>query len=382
MRLLAGSIVVALVLGSCSSAAEDPAAADNEALVETGSFSGTASGVRLIKMATLAAPIAFAGRSIDDSAYYVAERAGKVKRLVGKRVTGTVLDIRSRVGTAGEGGLLGIDFSPNGGRLYVSYTDNNGDSIIGWYRMDGNRARTGTWARVLKVRQPYSNHNGGDIHIGPDGYLYIALGDGGGQGDPSGHGQNTSTLLGSILRVDPRGSPYRIPDDNPFVGRAGKDEIFHYGLRNPWRFSFDSANGRMWIGDVGQNKYEEIDRVPPAIKGANLGWSRMEGRHTYDGATEPENHHRPIYEYSHSTGRCSITGGVVVRDARMSNYNGHYLFSDFCDGTIRFLRKTSNGWRAGSFGVSASSIAAFGVHQNGRVFVLSLAGGVYRLDPR
>lgn len=382
MRSLALIAGAALVLSACSSAPQDQADPD-QTQQETRGFEGTASGVKLRRMATLSTPIAMAVRPGDTRGYYVAERAGRVKRLVGSRVKGVTLDIRKKVGTAGEGGLLGIAFSPNGGRLYVNYTDNSGDTRVAWYKMRSNKARLGTRVELLKINQPYSNHNGGDIHIGPDGNLYIATGDGGGQGDPQNNGQDKTTLLGKILRIDPRGNPYRNVSTNPFIGNPnGRNQILHYGLRNPWRFSIDSASKMMWIADVGQNTWEEINRVPLSKVGANLGWARMEGRHSYNGRTEPSNHHRPIYEYSHAGGRCSVTGGVVLRDPRMSNYKGRYLFSDFCDGTIRYLRKTSNGWRAGSFGVSASSVASFGVLHNGRVIVLSLAGGVFRLDPR
>ena len=381
MRLAAMAVSASLLLAGCSAGTTDSSERlDAESRTERFSQS-TATSLRLRRMATLSSPIAFAVRPGDARGYYIAERAGRVRRLVGSDVVGTTLDIRDLVSTGGERGLLGIAFSPNGSRLYVNYTDNSGDTRVAWFRMDGNRARRGTRTQLLRIDQPYSNHNGGDIHIGPDGHLYIALGDGGGQGDPGNNGQDRTSLLGKILRIDPRGNPYRNPEDNPFVGRPGRNEILHYGLRNPWRFTIDRVSKTMYVADVGQNSWEEISRIVLSKRGANLGWARMEGRKTYAGRTEPSNHHPPIHVYSHSTGRCSITGGVVMRDPRLPRFEGRYLFSDFCDGTIRYLRKTVDGWRSGTMGISASGIVAFGSHSNGRVFVLSLYGGVYRIDP-
>ena len=235
---------------------------------------------------------------------------------------------------------------------------------------------------LLEVNQPYENHNGGDIHLNPaDGLLYIALGDGGGQDDPSGNGQDKGSLLGKILRIDPRsGGPYRNPSSNPFVDGPGRNEILHYGLRNPWRFSIDPETQAMWIADVGQNQWEEINRIPSSVVGANLGWDRMEGLHAHEGS-EPSNHRRPIHEYSHSRGGCAITGGYVMHDRRLPSLEDVYVFSDFCDGTIRTLRRRDGRWVGGSLGISASQVSSFGVGPGGRLFVLSLAGRVYRIDP-
>ncbi|MGH9231636.1 MAG: PQQ-dependent sugar dehydrogenase, partial [Acidimicrobiales bacterium] len=250
---------------------------------------------------------------------YVSERAGRVRPVM---VTGAgpdrsydvgepVLDISADVVADGERGLLDIEFSEDGGTLYVHYSlAPSGDTRVAAYTMPGDDVDAGSYRELLAVGQPFPNHNGGEMETGPDGYLYIGLGDGGGAGDPEGNGQDTDALLGKILRIDPEspsgGQAYGIPSDNPFAdGGDGRPEVWLYGVRNPWRFSFDRATGDLWIGDVGQNEWEEIDRLPTAAgagRGANLGWNEMEATHPFEGGSNPEGGVLPVFEYSHDEG--------------------------------------------------------------------------------
>ena len=382
MRLRSALLVIVLLTGgACNSGpTEAPVAADPSA--DEGAVLG-GNDVRLTSILSLSNPIALATRTGDETALYIAQQTGRVVRVLNGEVTGTVLDISAQVQCCGEEGLLGISFAPNGGRLYVYHTDNSGDNDVVWFRMEGRRAVRSSRTLLLELPHPsQSNHNGGAIYLNPeDGFLYIATGDGGGGGDPYENAQDRGSLLGKILRIDPRrGDPYANPSGNPFVGRTGRDEILHYGLRNPWRFSIDEQSQMLWIGDVGQDVWEEIDRVPVGTVGANFGWDRMEGLHTYEGS-EPSNHRRPIHEYSHArAGGCAITGGYVMRDPRLPGLDGVYVFSDYCDGLIRTLRRSDGRWVGGSLGISSSEVSSFGLGPNGRIFVLSLGGRVYRID--
>ncbi|TMK76149.1 MAG: PQQ-dependent sugar dehydrogenase [Actinobacteria bacterium] len=235
--------------------------------------------IRLVHVAKLSEPLAMAVRTGDD-ALYVAQKTGRVVVIRNGKVDLTpVLDLSAKTSGGGEQGLLGIAFSPDGSHLYASYTDGNGDTNVVEYAMTGDRANASSARRVLFVSQPYANHNGGNILFGPDGYLYLGLGDGGSEGDPLGTGQDMGTLLGKMLRIDPHasgGKAYTIPPDNPFVGKSGiKPEIWASGLRNPWRFSFDLLTGDLWIGDVGQNTWEEVDFQPGGSKGGQTTpWGR------------------------------------------------------------------------------------------------------------
>jgi glucose/arabinose dehydrogenase len=216
------------------------------------------------------------------------------------------------------------------------------------FRFAGDKADVSTRSTVIMIDDFAPNHNGGGLLFGPDGYLYYSMGDGGGGGDPRGNGQNTTDLLGNILRIDPLhpsdGKPYSIPSDNPFAdGKGGAPEVYVYGLRNPWRFSFDRSTKDMWIADVGQNQWEEIDRLPAGhIAGANLGWSAFEGTHKYSDAAAPDAV-APVHEYDHSTGGCAVTGGYVYRGAKIPDLVGIYLFVDYCGGAMQGLRIGSDG---------------------------------------
>ncbi len=335
--------------------------------------------VTLTRIARLDRPIAAATRA-GTGDLYVAERAGRVVRVAADGRATPIVNLSSLVGgTNSERGLLGLTFSADGARLYVSYTNTAGSSVLDEIGMNGDR--TGARRNVLTVEQPFGNHNGGDVHLGPDGFVWWSLGDGGSAGDPAGNGQNVDTLLGSLVRIDPRAAvPYAVPGDNPFVGRAGRDEIWIWGLRNPWRFSFDRSTGDLWIGDVGQNRWEEIDRLPAPGRGrgANLGWSAREGTHTFDGPV-PAGHVGPIHEYSHDRG-CSVTGGYVYRGARIPGLSGVYVYGDYCTAQLWGLRTDGD---RGSLDVSVppGTLVSFAEDAAGELYVLSFDGGLYRIDP-
>ncbi len=336
-------------------------------------------------VAELDAPTAMAVRPGDD-ALYVAERGGRILRLVdGSVAEGAVLDISSQTTADGERGLLGLSFSPDGERLYVSSTDLNGDSTLDAYAMDGTTADTGSRRTLLQVPQPYSNHNGGNLVTGPDGLLYYGLGDGGSGGDPQGNGQDRSTLLGGLLRIDPRPDgdrPYTIPDDNPFAGQDGaRGELWVYGLRNPWRFSFDRATDDLWIGDVGQNAVEEIDRLAfDRAGGTNLGWNVFEGTTRYGDGSAPQAV-PPVAEYRHDDGRCSVTGGHVYRGTQIPDLAGAYVYGDFCDGVVRAVVVDDRGRVTDrkAFDVQVPALVSFGEDSDGELYALSLDGAVHRL---
>ena len=343
-----------------------------------------------------------AGRTI-----YIVEQTGRIKRATYVNGTwkklGTFLDLRSRVNDPrvsgnGERGLLGLAFHPDyrsNGRFYVSYTrkgsgSKKGDTVIREYRRaSGGKANPSSGRTLMVIDQPASNHNGGHLAFGPDGLLYIGTGDGGGSGDPRGNGQKLSTRLGKLLRIDPLDPDgagprrYRTPSGNPRVGKSGLDDIWAWGLRNPWRFSFDRANGNLWIGDVGQGAREEVDRSRSnargraAGKGRNYGWNRCEGTRRYPNTGAACTFGtRPVHDYAHGAGRCSVTGGYVHRGPSATTWRGLYIGGDFCGrlfvldsgGKVK-LSKTTN-----------RRISSFGEDAAGRIFMTDLANGsVYRV---
>lgn len=358
--------------------------------------------LELVPIAQLEQPIAFSSRS-GSLNYYVAERAGRV-RVIERTISDTgrerislsgraMLDITEMVGTRGEGGLLGLTFSTDGRLLYVSYTDHDGSSVIAEYLVNRDqRADVESRRELLRVEQPFSNHNGGNITLGEDGFLYIALGDGGGSGDPEGAGQNLETLLGKILRIDafPDGEqPYSIPDGNPFAQGGGREEIWLWGVRNPWRFSFDE-NGDLWIADVGQDRVEEVNLLPASTgggRGANLGWNLVEGNQSFEGADIPDDHTSPIFTYEQSE-RCSVTGGAVYRGELMALLQGVYLFGDYCSGEIFGLEVQPEGVVVRPLTIEAAGgqLVSFGQAADGELFVLEIGGSddlgtVYRIEP-
>ena len=300
------------------------------------------------------------------------------------------LNIADRVLSGGERGLLGLAFHPDyrrNGRFFVNYTRKpDGATVVAEYR----RAETSTHSlpeeRILMlVGQPYRNHNGGMIAFGPDGYLFIGLGDGGSGGDPQNRAQNQAELLGKILRIDVNQSDsYGIPSDNPFVTGGSRPEIFALGLRNPWRFSFDRETGELWAADVGQNKWEEIDLVQ---RGKNYGWRIMEGAHCYvpESGCDLTGLTLPVAEYGHDKGRCSVTGGYVYQGKKSPALKGWYLFGDFCSGEIFGLRPRPTGLNPVSqephvLAKTGLNIASFGEDEEGELYVVGHKGTVHRIS--
>ena len=341
--------------------------------------------VRLEQVAVLEQPLALAVRP-GDPALYVAEKVGRVVALHEGADPEVVLDISAEVSLGGEQGLLGLAFSPDGRSLYVDYTDTNGDTHVAELAMRGGDVDPSTERDVLFVDQPFSNHNGGQLAFGPDGYLYVALGDGGSAGDPEGNAQSLSTLLGKLLRISPRpsdGQAYRIPPGNPFVGVAGaRPEIWDYGLRNPWRFSFDRETGDLWIGDVGQDAWEEVDFEPAGSNGGlNFGWDLFEGSHPFEGGAGSPETVPPVYEYSHADGGCTVTGGYVYRGRDIPVLVGAYVFADFCLGQLEALRLGDGHMvQVVQLGPVVENLASFGEDAAGELYALSLSGPVYRLS--
>jgi glucose/arabinose dehydrogenase len=327
-----------------------------------------------------------------DDRLFVVDQSGTITALVlgppGEEPTerSVVLDISAKLRFGGERGLLGAVFHPDSPeRLFVDYTRApDGATVVEEYSFPvGADAAEATPVRTILVQpQPAVNHNGGMLAFGPDRYLYIGLGDGGGAGDTYRNGQNPHTLLGTILRIDVDGAtPYSIPPDNPFAdGVDGEPEIWLWGLRNPWRFSFDGED--LWIGDVGQERYEEIDLVGPSDGGANLGWSTVEGTHCYrNPCDDPTAFTLPLYVYPHDQGRCSITGGYVYRGRGFPDLDGAYLFADYCTGEIWALRHDGaevTEVRGYAFGVG--ELSSFGLDRSGELYVTA-GDSVYRVVP-
>ena len=342
--------------------------------------------VRLTQVATLDQPLALATRA-GDAALYVAEKTGRVRAIRSGAVDATpVLDLAGSVATGSEQGLLGLAFSPDGALLYVDYTDRAGDTHVVEFRMAGGRADAATRRELLFVDQPFANHNGGELIFGPDAMLYVGLGDGGSSNDPQNNAQRLDTLLGKLLRIDPRpsgGQPYTIPADNPFVSTQGaRRELWTVGLRNPWRFSFDRATGDVWIGDVGQNRREEVDfRSAGTAAGSNFGWARLEGTLTVSGSP-PAGAVPPILEYDTADPNCAVTGGYVYRGGRIAGFGGAYVYGDFCGGRVLAARQESGRIvERRDLDLPVPQLSSFGEDGGGELYALSLSGGLFRLDP-
>ncbi len=320
---------------------------------------------------------------------FIVEQTGRIRVATysgGRwRKEGTFLDIHDRVRYGGEQGLLGLAFDPgyaSNGRFYVNYTRRpDGDTVVEEYRRSSStHASRSSARRVMRINQPYANHNGGMIAFGPDGNLYIGTGDGGSGGDPGNRAQSKTSLLGKILRIRPYRSgsrAYTIPSGNPFVGRPGYDAIWSYGLRNPWRFSFDRVTGDLWIGDVGQSRYEEIDLATNSSgrgRGVNYGWRKCEGTHRYPRGGRCTTGKRPLKEYEHKRSpHCSVTGGYAYRGPDHSAWRGRYIYGDYCSGHVWVIS------RSGSTLVSRDTgynISGFGEDGAGRLFMTDLGGRV------
>jgi glucose/arabinose dehydrogenase len=323
-------------------------------------------------------------RSGDD-ALYVAEKAGLVRAIrAGEVDPRPVLDLTSKVSSGGEQGLLGLAFSPDGARLYTNHTDPDGHTRITEWTMHGDSADPGSRREVLFVEQPFSNHNGGNLAFGPDGYLYIGLGDGGSGGDPMDNAQSLASLLGKMLRIDPRpenGRTYRIPDDNPFLGQSdARPEIWALGLRNPWRYSFDRQTGDLWIADVGQSAREEINlQRADSPGGQNYGWNRLEGTLSFEG-DPPSDAVAPVFEYGRDRG-ATVIGGYVYRGDDISGLRGAYVFGDFFNSELRALWMENGEAREELLGANVENLAAFGQDASGELYAISLSGPIFRILP-
>jgi glucose/arabinose dehydrogenase len=328
---------------------------------------------------------------------FVVEQTGKVRVIKdGLLLSTPLIDLTSAISMGGERGLLGLAFHPSfktNGLFYVYYTRTDGDIVIDQYKTsaaNGNVADPSTVRRIITIDHPNTNHNGGMIVFDSTGYLFIGTGDGGGSGD--GHGQSKDTLLGKLLRINVNGvvgsRQYTIPSGNPYVGRTGLDEIWSYGLRNPWRFSFDRTTGDLWIGDVGQRLYEEIDRSTVTGsnrgRGVNFGWDVMEGRHCYSpsSACNTTGKLYPVVEYTHGEG-CSVTGGYVYRGKAVPSLVGRYVFGDYCSGTIWSVPKGGASPMTKALVMdTAYSISSFGEDEAGELYLVDRGGTLYRFGTR
>jgi glucose/arabinose dehydrogenase len=385
--VLVALLVLFAALGACGSAPAGDTTVARDA----------AAGVKLTRIGRFDGPLYVAQPPGDRTRLFVVQQAGKIMVVRnGHKLRTPFLDLSSQVVSGGEQGLLGLAFAPDyrsSGRFYVDYTDTSGDTHIVEYRRGSSpdRANPRSERTLIFQDQPEPNHNGGQLEFGPDGFLYIGLGDGGGEYDQHGtigNGQSLGTLLGKILRIDPRpsgGKPYGIPPDNPFVGRRGaKPAIYAYGLRNPWRFSFDRSTGDIAIGDVGQDTVEEVDfRTRGDARGVNFGWREWEGTKRVDAGLRISGDVKPVLEYTHAVGGCSVTGGYVIRDPRLRRLNGRYVYGDFCAGNLFTAKLREDGAsRPRRLGLHVDALSSFGEDRRGRIYVTSLSGPVYRLDPR
>jgi glucose/arabinose dehydrogenase len=351
--------------------------------------------VALTMVATgLQSPTAIVNAGDGSGRLFVLEQPGRIRVVAdGRLLSEPFLDLTGRISAGGERGLLGLAFHPDygeNGTFFIDYTDPDGHTVVARYLVsaaDPNRADPASASEVLRVEQPFANHNGGQLGFGPDGYLYVSLGDGGSAGDPQDNGQNLGTLLGTILRLDVDGaSPYAVPADNPFVDREGAlPEIWAYGLRNPWRFSFDRDTGDLWIADVGQHVWEEINFQPAdSAGGENYGWRIMEGAHCFlpGEGCDREGLTLPVLEYDHDQG-CSVTGGYRYRGSELPGLTGVYTFADYCSGVVWGAREGEDGgWSSAEVLSSGMSVSAFGEDEAGELYLADHGGGaVYRFAP-
>jgi glucose/arabinose dehydrogenase len=325
-----------------------------------------------------------------DARLFIVEQPGRIRIVEnGSLVQKPFLDITRKVGDGGERGLLSVAFHPQyrvNGFLFVNYTNNSGDTRIERYTVsaaDRNTADPATAKLILAIDQPYSNHNGGLNLFGPDGMLYIGMGDGGSQGDPQGNGQNRNTLLGKLLRINvDRGDPYSVPDGNPFAKGGGRGEIWALGLRNPWRFAFDRGPGLLYIADVGQDRYEEMNIASASAPGLNYGWNVMDGPTCFrNSACNKSPFQQPAFTHEHSDGSCSIIGGFVYRGRKIPEIAGEYFYSDYCNSSLRSFSYANGrvGERRLWFKGGTGSIVSFGEDGQGELYICSSNGRVYRI---
>jgi glucose/arabinose dehydrogenase len=336
-------------------------------------------------------PVALAAPGDGSGRLFIVQQGGVIRIAKnGTLITKPFLDLSSRISCCGEQGLLGLAFHPNyetNGFFFVNYTDTRGDTMVARYKVSGDPdvADAQSAVTILQVNQPFTNHNGGQLQFGPDGYLYIGMGDGGSGGDPGNRAQSLNTLLGKIVRLDvDHQLPYAIPPDNPLKSVSGaRPEIWAFGVRNPWRFTFDRQTGDLWIADVGQGTYEEIDFQPATSAGGeNYGWRLMEGLHCFTpstGCAARSDLTLPLFEYDHSIG-CSVTGGYRYRGEQYRRMNGVYLFGDFCSGVIFGGFETANGFEFRPLLSSGLTISTFGEDEQGELYVADYNGAaIYRI---
>ena len=334
-------------------------------------------------------PIGFAVRPGDDRLYVIDQDGGIVAVDTDTSTADEVADLRDLTAARGEQGLLGLAFSTDGERAYVNHTDLEGDTVIAEYRVgDDGRFETESRRILLEIEQPYGNHNGGRVVIGPDGMLYIGMGDGGSGGDPLRLATDLTSLLGALLRIDPTPGPdggYQIPADNPYLDVEGaRPELFAIGLRNPWGFGFDPITDDLWLVDVGQNNYEELNLVPApddggiAGAGAHFGWSAFEGFAEFNDDVVVEDHHRPVLVYEHGDAGCSITGGDVYRNGSITELESAYVFSDYCSGRLWAFDAESN---LKVVLVELERVTAVARGPDDELWVASHNGMIWRIDP-
>lgn len=378
-------------------AVASPACGEGPGIPGPGTPPPAATGARLREVAIgLESPLFLTSPPGDLNRQFIVEKTGRIRILRDEALVPTpFLDISGKVSNGSEQGLLGLAFHPQyagNGLFVVNYTNTSGDTRVSLFRVsaDPDRADAGSEQVILAVDQPFSNHNGGMVAFGPDGKLYLGLGDGGSGGDPQHNGQSRNTLLGKILRIEVSATgQVSVPSDNPFVGQSGiRPEIWSFGLRNPWRFSFDRSTGDLYIGDVGQNAREEIDVATDVAqfgRGRNYGWNIMEGSACFSGGSCDRNGLTlPVLEYGHSEG-CSVTGGYVYRGTALGAFAGHYFYADYCEGWVRSFRLSGTGvteqqdWPSLRPG---GQILSFGEDARGELYILSGSGRVFRIEPQ
>jgi glucose/arabinose dehydrogenase len=378
-------LTLALTSMVCTAAKEDPPVRKTNA-------AGQAISLAVEEVAHGLDDPVYATAPAGDPRLFIVEQPGRIRIVEnGRLVEKPFLDITSKVGSGGERGLLSVAFHPlyrSNGFLFVNYTDKKGDTRIERYTVSADRemADPRSAKLILTIDQPYANHNGGHNLFGPDGMLYVGMGDGGSQGDPHGNGQNPNALLGKLLRINvDRGDPYTVPDGNPYAKGGGKGEIWAIGLRNPWRFAFDKVTGLLYIGDVGQDRYEEINIAPAARPGINYGWNTMDGPSCFRSPLCDKNtFQQPAFTYGHDEGNCSIIGGFVYRGRKIPEVVGEYFFADYCGGWLRSVRYTNgrvsalHRWLDRGIG----SITSFGEDGQGELYICSSNGRVYRIIKR
>jgi glucose/arabinose dehydrogenase len=347
---------------------------------------------KLVTVATADTPMAVIWDPTTKAPFVVQQR-GKFSLLAGKPLTpvGVSLDVSAEIADGGEQGLLGAAFSKDGTLLFINLTNKKGDTEIREYKWNGGVADPASKRVLLTIEQPYANHNGGHVLVDATGLLWIGTGDGGSAGDPENRAQNLDSLLGKMLRIDPRpegGKPYRIPPDNPYAKGGGRPEIWAYGLRNPWRYDIDATGKRLFIGDVGQDKFEEVNVISLAARAAsaapNFGWKLREGMHTYGEVVEQKVQLiDPITEYPHSDG-CSVTGGVFYKGTGLPGLKGRYLYGDYCKGWIGTVgqRKPGAPWVSRRLGLTVENLSSFNTTPSGEVWVTSTKGTISALTGR